>query len=368
MIPLFKVAMSDRALDRVSDVLTSRQIGHGPRAAEFEHAVGARIGTPHVAAVNSATSGLQLALRLTPELPGDEVLTTALTFEATNWAILAAGLRPRWVDVDPTTLNMDLADLERKITPATRAIVVVHWAGYPVDLARLREVVDRAEAAHGVRPAVVEDCAHAWGASFRGVPVGNHGNTAVFSFHALKFLTCGEGGLVVLPDAETARRARLLRWFGIDRTADRASADYDVAEWGYKIHLNELGAAIGLANLDDVDGLVARHRDHAAHYDEVLDGVAGLRLTERADDREPSWWVYPVLVEDRPAFLRKMTGAGVAVSAIVRRNDLHSCVREYAAHLPRLDEVHERVAHIPVGWWLSEEDLDRVVSAIRSGW
>lgn len=352
----------------MNDVLTSRQIGHGPRAAEFEDALRTRIGNPHLAAVNSCTSGLQLALRLAPDLPGDEVLTTPLTFEATNWAVLAAGLRPRWVDVDPATLNVDLADLERKITPATRAIMVVHWAGYPVDLARLAEIVDRAEAAHGFRPAVIEDCAHAWGARYRGVPIGNHGNTAVFSFHALKFLTCGEGGLVVLPDEETTRRAQLLRWFGIDRAADRANADYDVAEWGYKIHLNELGAAIGLANLDDVDGRVARHRDHAAHYDKELGGVAGLRLTERADDREPSWWVYPVLVEDRRAFMRKMTSAGVATSAIVRRNDLHSCVREYATHLPQLDAVHEQVVHIPVGWWMSDEDLDHVVSAIRSGW
>ena len=150
------------------------------------------------------------------------------------------------MDVDPATLNIDLDDLARKISPTTRAIVVVHWTGYPVDLHRLRAVLDDAEAVHGVRPMVVEDCAYAWGATYDGVPLGRHGNLSVFSFQAIKHLTCGSGGPMVLPDEELYRRARLLRWFGIDRDADRVRGDYDVPEWGYRFQMNEISGAIRL--------------------------------------------------------------------------------------------------------------------------
>ncbi|GAA2711043.1 DegT/DnrJ/EryC1/StrS family aminotransferase [Micromonospora olivasterospora] len=374
MIPLLRPAMSPEVPARVARVIDSGLVGHGPVVEEFERALRARVGNPYLAAVNSGSSALHLALRLVADRPGgdgrrrDEVLATPLTFEASNWAVLANGLRLRWVDVDPASLNVDLDDLERKLSPATRAVVVVHWGGYPVDLRRLATILDRAEAAWGHRPAAVEDCAHAWGSTFEGRPLGNHGNLCVFSFHAIKHLTCGSGGLLVAADDETYRRARLLRWYGIDRSADRVHGDYDVAEWGYNFHLNEIEAAIGLANLDLVDANVRAHRDNAAYYDRELAGVAGVELTERRPDRESSYWLYPLKVRDRPAFMRRMTAAGIMTSVVIRRNDAHSCVRDAATDLPGLDRVHERMVHIPVGWWLSERDREHVVRTIRAGW
>jgi dTDP-4-amino-4,6-dideoxygalactose transaminase len=296
------------------------------------------------------------------------VLATPLTFEGTNWPILANGLRIRWVDVDPATLNVDLDDLERKLSPATRAIMLVHWTGYPVDLDRLRAILDRAEAAYGVRPGVVEDCAQAWAATYRGVPLGNHGNVCVFSFGALKPLTCGSGGLIVLPDDESHRRARLRRWFGIDRRSDRGSGRYDVPDWGYRFYMNDIAAAVGLANLRIVDDLIERNRKNAAYFDRELAGVPGLELTERAEDREPSFWTYPVKVEDRPAFNRRLADAGIATGIISRRNDAHGCVADARADLPNLDRVYDRLAYLPVGWWLSEADREHIVRTIRAGW
>src|ERR1700722_14524976 len=225
MIPLMRTPlMAEDAAAAVASVLASGFLGQGPKVAEFEDALRQRIGNPYVAAVNSATSGLHLALHLVAgrrngsgdASPG-EVLSTPLTMVATNWAILANGLRIRWVDVDPGTLNVNLDDLASKISPRTRAIMVVHFAGYPVDLTRLSAILDEAEARYGFRPAVIEDCAHAWGATYQGVPLGNHGNIAVFSFQAVKHLTCGDGGLMVLPSDELNRAARRSRWFGIDR-------------------------------------------------------------------------------------------------------------------------------------------------------
>lgn len=378
MIPLFKVAMAHQdAIDRVADVLRSGRLEHGPTVAEFEAVLGERIGNPRVIALNSGSSSLHLAIDLVARPPSaerrqagepGEVLSTPLTFEGTNWPILANGLRIRWVDVDPGTLNIDLDDLERKITPATRAIVIVHWTGYPVDLDRLRAVLDRAEARFGFRPTVIEDCAQAWGATYRGLPLGNHGNISMFSFGALKQLTCGSGGLLVLPDDGLHQRARSRRWYGIDRRADRAHGGYDVSEWGYRFYMNDIAAAIGLANLHRADELLERHRDNAAFYDRELAGLPGLEQTERAQDRQPSFWVYPVKVADRSSFMRALADAGIATSIISRRNDAHSCVDAMSTTLPGLDSVFDRVAYIPVGWWVSEEDRAHIVATIKAGW
>jgi dTDP-4-amino-4,6-dideoxygalactose transaminase len=372
MIPLFKVAMSASAPALVEQVLRSGYVGQGPKVDEFERALAARIGNANVATVNSATSGLHLALHMvTGGVTGDggEVLTTPMTCTATNWPILGNGLRIRWVDVDPANLNIDLDDLARKISPRTRAIVLVHWAGYPVDLNRLRKVLDQAEQLYGNRPVVIEDCAHAWGATYQGVPLGNHGNVAVFSFQAIKHLTCGDGGLVVLPDEDLLLRARALRWYGIDRASNaRFTFKNDITEFGFKFHMNDINASIGLANLGGVDEILRKHRSNAAYYDAELNDVPGLELPERAPDRESSCWIYTLKVDDRDGFMRKMDEAGVMVSQVHERNDIYTVVREYASALPGLDSVSERIVSIPVGWWVSEEDRAHIVATIKAGW
>lgn len=370
MIPLFRVAVDQGAGPLVAEALRTGVLGHGPRGEEFEQALRGRLGVPYLTTLNNGTSALHLALRLAAgHGGGGEVLTTPYTFEATNWAILANGMRIRWVDVDPGTLTMDMDDLARKITPRTRAVMVVHWAGHPVDLDRLASVLDDAEAAHGFRPAVIEDCAQAWGSIYQGVPVGAHGNLCAFSFHATKHLACGTGGMLVTPDDETLRRALRLRFFGIDRAADRVNGDYDVPEWGYNFYLGELGAAVGLANLASVDARVDIHRRNADHYDAALAGVAGVELTTREKGRDSSFWLYPVKVDDRAAFIRRLAAAGITASAVVRRNDTHTAVRDvYDPDLPGLESVHDRVVHIPVGWWVSEWDCEHIAETIRSGW
>lgn len=374
MIPIVKVEMAEEASTAVEQVLASGMIGQGPVVDRFEKALRERIGNPHVATVNSATSGLHLALHLattprTTSTEAPEVLTTPLTMVATNWPILALGLRPRWVDIDPTTMNVDLEDLARKITPSTAAIMVVHFAGYPVDLARLESILDDAERTYGFRPTVIEDCAQAWGSTYRGASLGNHGNPAVFSFQAVKHLTCGDGGLMVLPDTVTTERARRLRWFGIDRDApQRGMTRENIQEWGYKFHMNDISAAIGLANLEHVDGSLAERRKNAAFYDEELSGISGLTLTERRSDCDPSFWVYPVLVERKKEFTDKMTDAGIMVSQIHERNDHHSAVRDHTSLLPGVEEVVDHMVCIPVGGWLSKEDRQHIVDTIKSGW
>ena len=379
-IPLFKVAMAETAVDAVGVVLRSGYIGQGSKVEEFEAALRSRVVNPNLVTLNSATSGLHLALHLLREpnggnfavlRDGDEVLTTPLTCTATNWPILANRMQLRWVDVDPNTCNMDLDDLERKITAATKAVMVVHWGGYPVDLDRLATILDAAADRFGHRVAVIEDCAHAWASTYKGMPLGNHGNFATFSFQAIKHLTSGDGGALVVPTDDLLRQAKLLRWYGIDRE-DNGRGDFrceaDIAQYGFKFHMNDINAAIGLANLSIIDDVIARHRANAAFYDDRLGSVDGVTMLERAPDRESSFWIYTVKVQRRDDFMRKLQGAGIAVSRVHERNDIHSCVAQYTAPLPQLDTLIQEMVCFPVGWWVNDEQRSRIADTIASGW
>ncbi|MEU4265903.1 DegT/DnrJ/EryC1/StrS family aminotransferase [Streptomyces sp. NPDC025273] len=372
MIPLFKVAMSDKASALVGQVLDSGYIGQGTKVDELERALAQRLDNHRILTVNSATSGLHLALHLvateTDSARDGEVLATALTCTATNWPILANGMRIRWVDTDPATLNLDLDDLARKITPTTRAIVLVHWGGYPVDLDRLTHILDQAEHKNGTRPRVIEDCADAFGATYKNTPLGGHGNIAVYSFQAIKHLTTGDGGLIVLPDDDLLDRARLLRWYGIDRNGGTSRYKNDILEYGFKANMNDINAAIGLANLDIIDTNLARHRDNAAYYDTELANTPGLQLTERNPDRNPSFMYYTLKVENRDAFTHHLHNAGITTSEIHHRNDQYTATHPYTTPLPNLDTITNHHISIPVGWWLTDTDRAHIAHTIKTGW
>jgi len=224
-IPLFKVYMSEEAAQKAKDVLTSGYIGQGPIVDEFEKKLKEVLNNDFVVTTNSATSAEHLAVHLLKDpmdswpgiQEGDEALAPALTCTATNWPLLANGLKIKWVDTDPNNLNMDLDDLARKITKKTKVIMVVHWGGYPIDLDRLKSIQKQAKEIHGFAPAIIEDCAHSFGSRYKNKPIGSHGNINTFSFQAIKHLTCGDGGALVVPHERLYHRAKLLRWYGIDR-------------------------------------------------------------------------------------------------------------------------------------------------------
>ena len=287
-IPLFKVFMADTAADEVGKVLNSGYIGQGPKVDEFESNLKEYFNHNYVSTTNAGTSALHLALRLIkspkkyyktfdgmagyetqwPGLEeGDEVLATAMTCTASNWPILANGLKIKWVDIDPDTLNMDLDDLARKITPKTKVIMLVHWGGYPNDLDKIREIQDKTYNMYGFKPVVIEDGAHSFGSKYKGKMIGTHGNLTMFSLQAIKHLTSVDGGLLLSPHKDLDTRARLLRWYGIDRDGDRKDfrCEADIEEWGYKFHMNDVCATVGLENLKHIDELVQKHKDNAAY-------------------------------------------------------------------------------------------------------
>lgn len=391
-IPLFKVYMSKNASSAASKVLESGFIGQGPVVDDFEKDLRNFFNNDYVVTVNSATSAEHLALHMLkkpaktmigqhgvayyesnwPGLEdGDEVLSTPLTCTATNFPIVANNLNIKWVDIDPKTLNMDLDDLSRKITAKTKIIFLVHWGGYPMDLDKLKEIQDKAYKNFGFKPAIIEDCAHALGSTFNGKPLGTHGNICTFSLQAIKHCTSVDGGVLILPHKDLYRRAKLLRWYGIDRESDRKDfrCEADIPEWGFKFHMNDVNASIGKENLKEVqENVIAKHKSNGKYYDEALKNVKGVTLLERDERMDSAYWIYSLLVEDKDKFAEHMKNCGIVTSQVHERNDIHSCLSKYRTDLPNLDKIKNKLTAIPVGWWVSKEEREYIVECIKKGW
>jgi dTDP-4-amino-4,6-dideoxygalactose transaminase len=374
MVPLFKVFTATDAAEHLGQVLSSGTLTQGPRVDQFEERLRRHFDHPYAVTVNSGTSALHLALHLIKREYGlgdeAEVLCTPLTCAATNFPVLANRLRIRWVDIEPATLNIDLDEVERACTANTRVLLFVHWGGQPIDYARLAQVRERYRVRFGHDLVVVEDCAHAWEARWRGRLVGAVADHfACFSFQAIKALTTGDGGLLLAPDAHFYRQARLARWFGLDRDNQQDFRGcQDIANWGFKFHMNDLAAALGLANLPHVARLVERHRENAAFYDEALRGVPGVTLLDRPEDSQPSFWLYTLRVAERDRFCRHMQSRGIQVNRVHGRNDALTALSTFRRPLPVMDAVAQDMICIPVGWWVTDQHRQHVARAIQEGW
>ena len=392
-IPLFKVFMAPTAKEEVGKVLDSGYIGQGPKVEEFEKQLGEYFGNKKVVTLNAGTSALHLALHLlkkpkpdwyevlhgaivlTHNWPGikdgDEVLATPLTCTASNWPILANNLKIKWVDIDPETLNMDLEDLERKMTPKTKAIMGVHWGGYPLDLDKIRDIRNRFKKEHGWAPALIEDGAHSIGTKYKGEYLGNHGNFVMNSLQAIKHITSVDGGLLYCPHKELYERAKLLRWYGIDRSP-KGRTDFrceaDIEEWGFKFHMNDICAAVGIENFKHLNEIISKHKENAAYYDKHLQNIEGVTLLKREKGFESSFWIYTLKVNNRPSFYKYMKECGITVSQVHERNDKHSCMAEFKTELPNLEETIDNIVSIPVGWWVTPEQREYIGKCIKKGW
>jgi perosamine synthetase len=360
-LPLLKVYMAPTVGSALSRTLYSGYIGEGPRVREFEAQLACWLGNRHVLALNSGTSSLHLALHLANVRAGDEVISTPMTCMATNAAIAASGARIVWADIDPCSGNIAPEWIRRKLTPKTRAIMVMHWGGYPCDLQAIGSIAAEA----GVP--VIEDACHAFGASYDGRPIGSHSDFVCFSFQAVKVLTTGDGGALLCRSRETMERGRLLRWYGLDRrlTDRERFLEQDIDEIGYKFHMNDLAATIGLEQLRHVADNLARARTNADRYN---DAFRALRYLHRLDVNDPrcegSHWLYTLRVPRRRSFIEKMHRAGIAASPVHRRNDTYTVFREFAAHLPGVSAFDKEHVCIPVGWWVDDDAVQRVIRTV----
>jgi dTDP-4-amino-4,6-dideoxygalactose transaminase len=365
-IALFRPTLDvDRALERLRVTLESGWLGLGAVTAEFERTVATQLGTRMFCATNSCTAALHLALRVLDLPRGAAVATTPITFVSTNHVLLYEGLTPVFCDVEPTTGNMSADSVEEALARfGVRAIVVVHVGGYSADMDR----INRAAARHGVP--VLEDCAHAFGATYRGRPVGDTDNLCAWSFHAVKNLPMGDGGGVSTNNDEVASRIRRLRWLGIDRdTATRSRGgrydyEYDVTEVGFKYHMNDIIAAIGVAGLPAVARMNTRRREIASYY---LGHIRDAIKPSYAADRTSSCHFIPLFFEHRDAMIASLARRGVSAGMHYQRNDLYPMYRGFK----KLNGCRgaawyaARELTLPMHPYMSDEDVERVVTAVN---
>jgi perosamine synthetase len=365
-IPLFLPTIHQEAIEAVSQVLNSGWLGLGPKTQAFEKAFAEHVGSPYCVGLNSCTSALHLGLRLLSLPPGSEVITTPLTFVSTNHVILYERCKPVFADIQPDTGNLDVESVSKRITDRTRAIMLVHYGGYPCDLTEFYAL------SGDLGIPIIEDCAHACGATYRNKRIGNHGEIHAFSFHAVKNLTTGDGGALTVRSKEYDSRLRRLRWLGIDsdtfqRTDEkRYKWEYQVSEVGYNYYMNDIKAAIGLVQLDHLDDDNARRAAIADHYRRRLSDVAGIKLLKYKQDRTSSNCMFFILAEDRDKLVDKLQTHGVEAGVHYRRNDQHPMYQEQ--DLPNTEYFWKRVISLPMHIQLTGEQVEYITDVIRKGW
>lgn len=359
-IPLFKVFMSKGVIKPLTKVLFSGYIGQGTKVVEFENKLAQFIKTPLIFTLNSGTSALQLALRLANVGVDDEVVSTPLTCTATNWPILAAGAKIVWADIDPNTGNIDPESIKKRITKKTKAVMVVDWGGYPCDIDRIKK-----NAAH---IPVIEDAAHAFGSIYKNKMVGQSADFTCFSFQAIKSMTTVDGGAVAVKTKSDYERGVLLRWYGIDRQkrSQENRIEIDVKEWGYKFHMNDVNATIGIENLKFTPYILKKQRENALYYKKRLSGLKYIKLLQEEKDYLSSYWLFTIRLKNRPKFSQYMASKNIMVSQVHRRNDTHPVVASFKRRLPGVDEFTKEMVCIPAGWWLAKKEREYIADAIEN--
>lgn len=369
--PLFKVHIDvEGALANIREVLDSGYIAEGIQVAEFAEKMSEIVETENVTMLNSCTSALTLAMRLADVGPGDEVVTTSQTCLASNSPIVTLGAKPVWADINYRTGMIDPREVEKKITDKTKAVVCVDWAGIPADLSLLSTICRR----KGIK--LIQDAAHAFGARYRNQDISAWSDYSCYSFQAIKTVTVGDGGMLVCKDDNDHKRAMNLKWFGIDRNVSRDEKgrwrgqawDIDVPEAGYKFHMNNISAAIGLSQMRHIRGLLWAHVRNAGLYNELLKGEELITPLEVPLGSEPTYWVYTILTDvsvDRDIVLEALNkNHGIGAALVHVPNHTYTCFKDSRATLPETEYFHQRQISLPCGWWLKPDDVKYIAKSL----
>jgi dTDP-4-amino-4,6-dideoxygalactose transaminase len=341
--------MSEAAADAAGKTLMSGYVGQGPKVEEFEYAMERELELPHTPLmVSTCTHAIDLALHCCDVGPGDEVISTPITCTATNTPIVRRWAKIVWADVDPRTGLIDPQDVANRITKRTKAIVAVDWGGSLCDYDALKSF----------DVPVIQDAAH----SYLAKPSENRGDYVCWSFQAIKHLTTVEGGLLLTPLLQH-KRAKLLRWYGLDREADSSfRCRQTIQEVGYKYSPNDVAASIGLANMEFAGGSVMKARANARFYEASL--WEAKKITLPAPDKGSSWWLYTVLSPERDRLQMRLHDAGIESSPVHDRCDKHPEMQnDYP--LSGVSEFNNTHLCIPVGWWVTDEDRERIVRVLK---
>jgi perosamine synthetase len=365
-IVLFHPHIPKNASKYVADTLSTRWIGQGPKVDDFESRFSKMFANGNQAlSVGSGTDALHLAYMLADLKAGDEVVVPAFTCTATNIPFLYMGVKIKFADVQQGTLNIDPEHVSQLVNEKTKAIVCVHYGGLPCDLKELNET------ARKFNIPVIEDAAHALGATYNGIPIGAYSAFTMFSFQAIKHITTGDGGMLTFKDdGVRSEKGKRLRWFGIDRSAKQMGIwENDITEVGYKYQMNDVAASMGLAALEEFDEILSHRKQLFTTYESGLQNIPGVKFIGGGyKDREHGAWLCTVLANDRENLQRKLRENNVESSQVHYRNDRYSIFGGRRSDLPNMDEIEDKYLVLPLHTKMSTNDVDRVCEILRTGW
>ena len=366
-IVMFYPHVSKLAKRAVMEVLDTRWIGQGPKVKLFEDSFSKKFASnlPSIA-VGSGTDALHLSYILAGLKPGDEVIAPVFTCTATNIPFLYMGIKILFADIDSNTMNLDVDHVNQLMNKNVKAIICVHYGGLPCDMDELQSIADE------WRVPIIEDAAHAVGAKYKGLSIGSISDFTMFSFQAIKHITTGDGGMLVLKNKDLIDKAERIRWFGIDRKAKQAGIwENDITEMGYKYQMTDIAAAMGIASLEEFDEVSSLRKKLFKVYSDELAGYDRVRIVGNDfDDREHAAWLFTIIVEDRYKLQEKLREHKIESNQVHFRNDRYSIFNNFTEGkvFPNMDKIEDKYLVLPLHTMMNEDDVRRVCSVIKSGW
>lgn len=367
-IPYGRQTIEDDDIQAVVEVLKSDYLTTGPKIAEFEKAVADYVGVDYAVAISNGTSALHAACFAAGIGEGDEVITTPLTFAASANCILYCGGTPVFADVDPKTYNIDPSDIERKITPKTKAVIAVHLAGQPCDMDAIHAIARK----HNLL--VIEDGAHALGSKYKGKKIGGLSDMTTFSFHPVKPITTGEGGMIVTNNKELYQKLVLFRSHGITRDENLMTRNdgpwfYQQLDLGYNYRITDIQCALGCSQMKKIDCFLAQRREIVRRYDEAFADCENIVTPYQLPDTESGWHLYIIQVKncDRRAVFERLRDLGIGVNVHYIPVYMHPYYQEHGyegVHCRNAEEIYAHMISLPLYPKLTEEDQQYVIEKV----
>jgi len=368
--PLFKVHIdANNALTELEKVLTSGFLNEGEQVTELTNLLKKYFDIDNLVLLNSCTSALTLALKLSGVDKDTEVITTSMTCVASNTPIHNLGAKIVWADIDYQTGNIDPNKIESLITEKTRAVLCVNWAGLPCDLIKLQEICKK----HNIK--LIQDAAHSFGAKMNDKHVCHISDFTCYSFQAIKHFTTGDGGALICKDQEDFKRAKKLKWFGIDRDATKDEKGewkgqrwgVDIEEAGYKFHMNNITAAIGISQFKKIENVLDKHIINAKIYQDKFKNNKLIKPLKFPDNSEPTFWVYTIILDeklDNEKLIEKLNEKSINAGLVHTPNHLYSCFRKEYLDLENTDYFYKHQISLPCGWWLDKNDIEFIAETL----
>jgi perosamine synthetase len=364
-IVLFYPHIPKKATEYVTETLNSRWIGQGPKVNKFEKDFGKKFcNDRECLAVGSGTDALHLAYILAGIKQGDEVIVPVFTCTATNIPFLYMGAKIKFADIQKGTLNIDTDHVRRLVNKNTRAIVCVHYGGLPCDMDELSGISQEWNIP------IIEDGAHAVGASYKGKPIGSISDFTMFSFQAIKHITTGDGGMLSIKNSGLRAKAERIRWFGIDRVAKQMGHwENDIKEIGYKYQMTDIAASLGLAAMEEIDETMKLRKELFSAYEKSLVNIPGLQFIGGGyNDREHAAWMCTICVENRIELQKRLRSYNIESGQVHYRNDRYSIFGGRQGNLPNMDAVEDKYLVLPLHTKMTVKDVQRVSDVIKGGW